>query len=109
LAYTLKSDALLYKFGKGIIVNTKPEENSRRLAESKEALEKCLKDCRNNQQAQIQQERFEAVNTFYEYYERRKHTDLALPAAVPTTPNPNRTPMKICLKNLPPILTRRVR
>ena len=100
-AYTLKSDALLYKFGKGIIVNTKPEENLKRLNESKAVLETCLKNCKNNSQAQVQQERLEAVNAFYDFYSRRKDTNLILPAAVPQEPNPNFTPLKILSKPLP--------
>lgn len=97
-AYILKSDALLSKFGRGIGVNLKPVENSKWLIQAKEVLENCLKNCKNNSQVRIQQERLEAVNAFYDYYEKRKNTDLALPAAVPTVPNPNITPLRIVSK-----------
>ena len=99
-AYTLKSDAMLSKFGRGIGVNLKSEENSKWLTESKEVLENCLKNCKNNSQVQIQQERLEAVNAFYDYYSRRKNANLALPAAQ-TLPNPNVTPLRILSKPLP--------
>jgi len=97
-AYTLKSDALLAKFGKGIAVNMKSEENSKWITDSKEALESCLKNCRNNLQVTVQQERLDTVNAFYDYYSRRKNADPTSLVVVPKESNSNFTPGKILSK-----------
>lgn len=97
LAYILKSDALMSNFGKLFQAAAKRSEKLDLLEQSKNALEACLKNCRNNANTKIQQERLEAVNAFYDFYIKRKESDISLPA-VPAAPDPNITPLKILSK-----------
>jgi TonB family protein len=94
LAYILKSDALLSSLFKN---GSKSADRLNLLEQSKNVLETCLKICRNNANTQIQQERLEAVNAFYDYYSKRKDTDSDAPF-VPPTPDPNITPLVITAK-----------
>lgn len=94
LAYILKSDALLSSLFKN---GSNSADRLNLLEQSKNALEMCLKNCRKNANTQIQQERLEAVNAFYNYYSRRKDADLTVPF-VPSTPDPNITPLVILSK-----------
>lgn len=94
LAYILKSDALLASLFKN---NSKSADRVNLLEQAKNVLEMCLKNCRNNANAQIQQERLEAVNAFYDYYSKRKNTDADTPL-VPPAPDPNITPLVILSK-----------
>lgn len=97
-AYILKSDALLSKFGKSAQGNAKISDKLALLEQSKNVLEACLKNCRNNPNAQIQQERLESVNAFYNYYKRRKDINFDDASAVPPPPDPNMTPLVILSK-----------
>lgn len=97
LAYILKSDALMAKFGELFQGAAKPSDKLDLLNQSKSVLETCLKNCRNNANIKIQQERLEAVNAFYEFYDRRKGLDFNLPT-VPIVPDPNVTPLTILSK-----------
>lgn len=109
LAYTLKSDALLSAFGKRVGSGSKPSDAVNVLQQSKEALETCLKNCRNNSDAKLQQERLETLTIFYDYFNRNK--DVALnqtPSDSPnqtlvaqTLPDPSITPLKILSKRPP--------
>lgn len=91
LAYILKSDALLSILSKN---GSKPVDKMNLLEQSKNALETCLKSCRNNVNTEIQKERLEAVNAFYNYYSKRKDTDFNT-SLVPLPPDPNITPLII--------------
>ncbi len=97
LAYILKSDALLSNFGKLIQSGSKPIDGLNSLEQSKSALEMCLKNCRNNSNAVIQQERLETVNAFTDYYSKRKDVDFSAPS-IPIPPDPNITPLVILSK-----------
>lgn len=97
LAYILKSDALLSNFGKLIQSGSKAIDGLNLLEQSKSALEMCLKNCRNNSNAAIQQERLEAVTAFYDYYSKRKDIDFSAPS-VSIPPDPNVTPLVILSK-----------
>ncbi len=103
LAYILKSDALLSNFGKCIGIGVKPIDYLNLLEQSREVLKKCLKECKNNSYIQLQQQRLDAVETFYNYFEKRKDADLGEPSAVsqPTLPNPNFVPILITSKPHP--------
>jgi len=100
LAYILKSDALLSKFGNHIESGSKLVDGLDLLEQSKNVLEICLKNCRNNSYAEVQQERLEAVKTFYDYYNKRKDKDLNA-GFIPALPDPNIIPLKILSKPKP--------
>jgi len=97
LAYILKSDAMLSNLFKN---DSKPADKMNLLEQSKIVLETCLKNCRNNENTQIQQERLEAVKAFYDYYGRRKNADSDT-LIVPPPPDPNITPLVIISKPRP--------
>jgi TonB family protein len=97
LAYILKSDALLSNFGKLFQTPANPNDKLDLLNQSKSVLEMCLKNCRDNTNIKIQQERLEAVNAFYDFYNRRKGVDSNVPT-VPAVSAPNITPLTILSK-----------
>lgn len=69
LAYNFKADLLLAKFGDGIN-QSKPVLNNELLRQAKEVLEFCLKNCRANTQAEVQKERIEGLDAFYDYFNK---------------------------------------
>ncbi|MDQ6785266.1 MAG: TonB family protein [Acidobacteriota bacterium] len=93
LSYLLKSDALLSNFGKLVAGGAKPADELDLLKQSKEALETCLNNCRNNSQTALQTERLDGVQAFYNYFSRRKDATLTPPGTpapgVVTPPDPN--------------------
>ena len=97
LAYILKSDALLSNFGKLFQTPANPKDKLDLLNQSKSVLEMCLKNCRDNANIKIQQERLEAVNAFYEYYNGRKAVDSNVPS-VQAVSAPTITPLTILSK-----------
>ena len=97
LAYVLKSDALLLNFGKLFQTPGNPYDKLELLNQSKSVLEMCLKNCRDNTNIKIQQERLEAVNAFYDFYNGRKGVD-SNPPAVLGVSAPNITPLTILSK-----------
>lgn len=100
-AYTLKSDALFSKFGKGIRDSSKRMENLNYLTQSKQVLDECLKNCRDNSETSLQKSRLEAVETFYDYYSKKKDGDLTALSNLPILPNPNIKPLKFISKPFP--------
>ncbi len=97
LAYILKSDALLSNFGKLIQSGSKPIDRLDSLEQAKSILEMCLKNCRNNPNAGIQQERLETIDAFFDYYSKRKDIDFSA-SSIPIPPDPNITPLVILSK-----------
>ena len=57
----------------------------------------CLKNCRDNANIKIQQERLEAVNAFYDFYNRRKDVDSNVQSVLAVSA-PNITPLTILSK-----------
>ncbi len=108
-AYVLKSDALLSNFGKRVGGGAKPFDEANLLQQSKDVLETCLKNCRNNTQTKLQQERLETLTVFYNYFSKNRNAgliqtsvDLSIQTpAVPSAPDPNNTPLKILSKKSP--------
>ena len=106
LAYILKSDALLSTFGKKVGGGSKPSDEANLLLQSKDALETCLKNCQNNSNVKLQQERLETLTVFYNYFNKNRDAALNDTAAVssnqtvaaPTLPDPSITPLKIISK-----------
>lgn len=92
-AYILKADAL---FSSLVKKGSKLPDALNLLEQSRNVLETCLKNCRNNANRQIQLERLDAVNAFYDYYSKRKDADLSAPLAALS--DPNITPLKILSK-----------
>lgn len=109
MAYVLKSDALFYQFGNHVGGGAKPVEHIELLQQAKEALENCLKNCRNNSQVELQQERLETLNVFHKYFSKNRDAMLnaiAEDKPLPVQPNqpppdPSVTPMKIFVKPQP--------
>ena len=106
-AYILKSDAMLYKFGRSVGSGSKPIDEVETLRQAKEVLETCLKNCRNNTQVELQQERLKTLGVFYNYFNKNRDfvlspetTALTLSTA-PTLPDPTVTPVKILSKPPP--------
>ena len=100
--YILKADILTAKFGRQVTTGTTPKEASNLLQQAVEVLESCLKNCQNNANLQMQQERLESLKVFYEYFNRNKTSSADLNTvtdvnAVPTTES-NTTPIKILTK-----------
>lgn len=100
-AYILKSDALLSTFGRRVGSGSKPIDEINLLQQSKDVLEICLKNCQNNSQAEVQQDRLETLTVFYNYFNRNKDTVLGQIPPVPTPSDPSLTPLKILSKNPP--------
>lgn len=108
LAYTLKSDALLYKFGRRVSGGAKPIEEVDLLQQAKDVLESCLKNCRNNPQIKLQEERLETLTVFHKYFSVNRDAVLNAVAENPTTAtvdplpvDPSITPMKVTLRPQP--------
>ena len=109
-AYILKSDILLSHFGRRVGSDSKPIDEINLLQKSKDILETCLKNCQNNSQAGIQQDRLETLTLFYNYFSKNKNVTLnqASDASSNQTgsvslppPDPSITPLKILKKTLP--------
>ena len=116
LAYVLKSDALLLSFSSRVGGGSRPFEEVGLLQQAKEVLEICLKNCRNNQQSELQQKKMDALEVFYKYFSKNRDAALnqtsdALPnqtVSVSTPPDPSVTPLKI-LKKTPAAYTNNAR
>jgi len=100
LAYNFKADILLAKFDDGVD-NSKPIINADLLGQAKEVLEFCLKNCRDNTQAKVQQERIERLTAFYDYFKQDENAASKIgliksdePTTVITT-DANITPVRI--------------
>ena len=104
-AYTLKSNILVSKFGNWLANKSTPKEYVTFLRQSIEVLEYCLKNCQNNSEIQQQQEKLEASQAFYKYFNREKteDTDLTLTTNSNTslTADNTITPLKILSKPRP--------
>ena len=98
MAYVLKSDSLLSTFGKRVGGGEKPIEEVELLRQSKDVLETCLKICQNNQLVNIQRERLDTLNVFYNYFSKDKTIALNQITGVPSAPDPSITPLKILSK-----------
>lgn len=108
LAYVLKSDALLYKFGNRVGRGSKPIDEIDLLQQSKDVLEACLKNCRNNLQIELQKERLDTLTVFHKYFSKNRDAVLnAVSADNPTAPevqtpiDPSITPMNILTRPQP--------
>jgi TonB family protein len=99
LAYTLKSEALYLAFGNHVSSGSKAIDAVNLLQEAKEVLETCLKNCKNNLQEEIQQEKSEAIQIFYNYFSKNRDANLIQTNPVP--PDPSITPLKIVSKKAP--------
>ncbi len=109
-AYVLKSDALLYKFGRSVGSGSKPIDEIDTLQQAKDALETCLKNCRNNLQIDLQKERLNTLEIFYKYFSKNRDFMLnaetgmpMIPTAptLPTLPDPSITSVKLLSKPSP--------
>ncbi len=107
-AYNLKSDALLYQFGKRVGGGSKPSEEVGLLQPAKDVLEGCLKSCRNNAQTEVQRKKLDTLTVFHTYFSKNHDAILSAIAENPTgapldqtPPDPSITPMKILQKPQP--------
>ena len=91
--YVLKSDGLLYGFGKIWQQDAeKPIVNLEILTRAMQVLDDCLQKCAKNADLAIAVERMDTVKTFYEYFKKKK--DNPNGQAAPTA-DANITPLKI--------------
>lgn len=74
-AYTLKSDTLIAVFGKNVGEGSTGKAEIGYLQKAAEALEYCLKNCQPESSLTRVRERLEAVNAFYNYFNRGKTVD----------------------------------
>lgn len=104
-AYTLKSNILVSKFGNWLANKSTPKEYVNFLRQSIEVLEYCLKNCQNNSEIQQQQEKLEASQAFYKYFNREKTEDTNLTLTIDSntslTADNTITPLKILSKPAP--------
>jgi TonB family protein len=114
LAYNLKSDALLAKFGRRVSGGSKPIDEVNLLQQAKEVLETCLKNCQNNPNVKIQEERLDTLTVFHKYFSKNRDAELnavspgmTVPVAA-ALPDPSVTPLKI-LSKPPPSYTDKAR
>lgn len=91
-AYTIKSNAFVFLFGEKIGDGKTAKDEIGYLEKSIEALEYCLKNCKNNSSVRVQTEKLEAIKAFYDYFKRQ-------PGAVqPIVLDESKTPIKILAK-----------
>lgn len=76
LAYILKSEVLTGQFGNRIAGGSTAKNEAGFLKQSVEVLENCLKNCQNDSNRKMLEEKLEAVRAFYDYFSREK-TDTA--------------------------------
>ena len=91
-AYTVKSNAFVFIFGEKIGAGKLPKDEIGYLEKSIEALEYCLKNCKDNTSARVQTEKLEAMKAFYDYFKREPG------ATQPIVLDESRTPLKILTK-----------
>lgn len=101
LAYTLKSDALHSAFGRRVSEGAKAIDAVDLLQQAKDVLEICLKNCQNNLQKEIQQEKLETMQVFYNHFSKNRDANLSQADFAPTLPDPSVTPLKILSKKPP--------
>lgn len=96
VAYILKSDGLLFTFGKMWAEEKSPRENLNLLQQAADSLAKCLSGCPKNNLAVVQ-ERMETVKAFLDYFNRTKEP----PTDQTTSAADNKTPLNITSKSKP--------
>lgn len=94
LAYILKSDALIGQFGDRVAGGSTVKSEAEFLKQSANVLENCLKNCQNDSNRKILQEKLETIRVFYDHFSR-EITDII--NQTPTA-EPNTTPLKILAK-----------
>lgn len=94
LAYALKSDVLIGQFGNRVAGGSTAKSEAEFLKQSVEALENCLKNCQNDSNRKILQEKLETVRVFYDYFSRETTDTISQTLTV----DPNTTPLKILSK-----------
>lgn len=96
-AYVLKSDGLLYSFGKLWQEDAaKPIENLELLTRATEVLETCLQKCSKDAALRIAAEKMDTVKTFYQHFKKKKENPNGQIQVDDT--NVNKTPLKILSK-----------
>lgn len=96
MAYVLKSEGLLYSFGKAIAEGAKPTDKVVFLESAKAVLENCVQNCQKNTGIQ---ERLEAIDAFYNYFRAKDSLFTPVSATeVNTTVVENTSPIKILAK-----------
>ena len=89
----LKSDGLLYSFGKLWQEDAKPAENLELLTQAMQVLENCLQTCSKDESLKTAEERMETVKAFYQHFKKRKDNLLGQDVSIDS--NANKTPLKI--------------